>query len=548
MERTPRVSIIMPLYNCAKYLEATLKTVLEQSFKEWEIVAQDGGSTDGTVEILKKYAAADPRITYVSEKDDGVYDAIHRGAQRARTEYLMVLCASDGYVNRDWIKKAVAALDKDNELALVWGIPFDMSEDGKLIGPNYIYAHFLENNTLKQRTTILRNIIARINLRHPIKSISELAKKATKTNLTAAAHILKKEAPAQKQEWFTYWLKTGIIFPDGNMCLSTKVFKECLPPHKQGSREPGDWMGFFFNINAKGYLTQCIPVPANFGRFHGGQISETMAAYNTQNRKEYHDNVLRLREAGGTVQFKNRNGEPIGDTKTASHPKLHLGCGETYLPGYINVDYPPSEHSVMSVKADQYGDIRTLTYPENSVAEIRTHHMFEHFTRAEALKLLATWHGWLIPGGRIVIETPDFKRCARAYTFAWSQKRRMELGRHMFGSQEAKWAIHYDFWDAPKFKYILSRFGFENIKCTSIANSFKKHYGHIPFANFIGNLIPDSVYQKRGGHKLPNILVAAEKVKTKPDFKEAAKEILATYLVGKEKTDLLDVWMKEFES
>ncbi len=88
--------------------------------------------------------------------------------------------------------------------------------------------------------------------------------------------------------------------------------------------------------------------------------------------------------------------------------KLHLGCGEEYLDGYVNIDYPASEHSVMRVKADRYADIRTLTYPDNSVDEIRMHHMFEHFERGEALQLLLRWRRWLKPGGILLIETPDF--------------------------------------------------------------------------------------------------------------------------------------------
>lgn len=113
--------------------------------------------------------------------------------------------------------------------------------------------------------------------------------------------------------------------------------------------------------------------------------------------------------------------------------KLHLGCGEKYLEGYINIDYPPSEHTVMTVKADIYQDIRTLEYNDNSVDEIRNHHLFEHFPRAEALKLLADWRRWLKPGGKLLIETPDFEESARAYIWVPTRKRRMELGRHIFG-------------------------------------------------------------------------------------------------------------------
>lgn len=227
--------------------------------------------------------------------------------------------------------------------------------------------------------------------------------------------------------------------------------------------------------------------------------------------------------------------------------KLHLGCGETYLEGYTNIDYPQDQHSVMKVRADKYADIRTLQYPDNSVDEIRSHHMFEHFNRAEALALLARWRRWLKPGGALVIETPDFAGCALSYTFAFSRKRRLTLGRHAFGSQEAPWAIHYDFWDASKFKYVLKKFGFKKLRVNRYANSVAKHFPKIPFLNILGNLLPDSMYEKYGGHKLPNILVRAMKSPEAIDERKVAREILSEYLVGRENDALLNVWLNDFK-
>jgi len=214
----------------------------------------------------------------------------------------------------------------------------------------------------------------------------------------------------------------------------------------------------------------------------------------------------------------------------------------------VNIDYPASEHSVMSVKADKYADIRTLTYPAGSVDEVRNHHMFEHFTRAEALHLLLAWRKWLKADGILHIETPDFAGCARAYAWSLSRKRRFELGRHVFGSQEAGWAIHYDFWDKAKFKFVLHELGFKNIRVRRYANSFAKYYAHIPFANLIGRLIPERVYRARGGNKLPNIEVIAEKDAAYPlNDKEAVRRILAQYLVGRENEKLLRVWLADFD-
>lgn len=233
--------------------------------------------------------------------------------------------------------------------------------------------------------------------------------------------------------------------------------------------------------------------------------------------------------------------------QTTSEVKLHIGSGEKYLEGYVNIDYPQSEHSVITVKADKYHDIRTLSYAENSVDEIRSHHLFEHFSRAEAIALLLKWRRWLKPGGKLIIETPDFLACAAAYANAITQKRRMEVGRHMMGSQEATWAIHYDFWDAPKFRYVFKQCGFGKVSIKNYRNGLAQHFPGIPGLNIVGNLLPASFYKKRGGHKLPNIVAISYKKERDIDEYAVAREILSQYLVGREGEPLLAVWMKQFE-
>jgi SAM-dependent methyltransferase len=240
--------------------------------------------------------------------------------------------------------------------------------------------------------------------------------------------------------------------------------------------------------------------------------------------------------------------------------KIHLGCGEKYLAGYVNIDYPPSEHSVIKVRADEYRDIRTLEYPESTLDEIRSHHLFEHFSRAEALKLLLRWRRWLKPGGTLVIETPDFGACVNAYAFALSRRRRFALGRHMLGSQEAAWAYHYDFWDGDKFKFVLGALGFEDIRAVGYRNSIAQRYTEIPqlrwlaslpsgfvvaVLNILGNLVPDMWYARKGGHKLPNILVTSKRTAAAIDEPAALRAILSEYLVGREGEELLAVWLKD---
>jgi hypothetical protein len=225
--------------------------------------------------------------------------------------------------------------------------------------------------------------------------------------------------------------------------------------------------------------------------------------------------------------------------------RLHLGCGEKYLDGYTNIDFPQDAHTVIKPKADILADFRTLVYKNNSVDEIRSHHVFEHYSRAQALQLLFQWRDWLKPEGVLVIETPDFSRALLQYFFG-SYKTKSEIGRHIFGSHEAGWANHYDYWDKKKYKVILKQLGFHHIRFVQRGNSISRKLNS-PLFNFIGLLIPNTFFRKRKGNKLPNITVIARKdASVTIDKDKVVRAILSQYLVGREGDEMLNVWLKEF--
>lgn len=116
MKISPKFSIITVSYNAKDDLEKTIKSVSAQSFKNYEYIVIDGNSTDGTKDLLKK---CERDINYwVSEKDEGIYNAMNKGAKVARGGYLYFLNAGDTFNNQDVLKDVAESIDGED---LVYG-------------------------------------------------------------------------------------------------------------------------------------------------------------------------------------------------------------------------------------------------------------------------------------------------------------------------------------------------------------------------------------------------------------------------------------------
>lgn len=127
----PLVSIVTPSYNQARFLEATIRSVLEQDYPNIEYLIVDGGSTDGSLEIIQRYA--DRLAWWVSEPDQGQTDAINKGFARARGEILAWLNSDDTYAPGA-VSQAVAFLQSHPQVGMVYGDANLIDENSQVIG------------------------------------------------------------------------------------------------------------------------------------------------------------------------------------------------------------------------------------------------------------------------------------------------------------------------------------------------------------------------------------------------------------------------------
>lgn len=131
MTAQPLVSIITPSFNQARYIESTIQSVLTQDYPNIEYIIVDGGSQDGTVDVIKKYEG---RIAWwVSEQDKGQTDAINKGFTSAKGQILAWLNSDDTY-EPDAISAAVKYLQEHPEVGMVYSDCNFINEDGRVIG------------------------------------------------------------------------------------------------------------------------------------------------------------------------------------------------------------------------------------------------------------------------------------------------------------------------------------------------------------------------------------------------------------------------------
>lgn len=147
---SPKISIIVPCYNQAQYLDEALQSVLNQTYTHWECIIVNDGSPDNTDDVAKKWVEKDKRFKYYFKENGGLSSARNYGINRANGEYILPLDADNQLIN-DFIQDAIAVFDKNQDIGVVHGNAeffglknglwkIDQYDPKKILAGNYIDA------------------------------------------------------------------------------------------------------------------------------------------------------------------------------------------------------------------------------------------------------------------------------------------------------------------------------------------------------------------------------------------------------------------------
>lgn len=136
---TPKISIIVPVFNVKKYIDDCIKSIINQDFKDFELILIDDGSTDESGEICNKYAKNDERIRVIHKNNEGVSSARNLGINISRGKYISFV-DSDDTINKKMYKKMYGLAIKENSEVVVCGykeINYNIDKEYEFTNPLY---------------------------------------------------------------------------------------------------------------------------------------------------------------------------------------------------------------------------------------------------------------------------------------------------------------------------------------------------------------------------------------------------------------------------
>lgn len=113
------VSIIIPTLNSEKTIETNIDSIINQTFKDFEVIVVDNNSTDKTIEIIKRKNI--PNIKFIVEKDKGIFDAINKGIKLSKNKLISVLHSDDLYFDKNVLQNVINSFKEDLNIDVIYG-------------------------------------------------------------------------------------------------------------------------------------------------------------------------------------------------------------------------------------------------------------------------------------------------------------------------------------------------------------------------------------------------------------------------------------------
>lgn len=152
-----KISVAVPSYNYGQYLKVCLESIQSQLYENFEVLIADGGSTDGSQQVIEEFCARDARFRFVSRKDTGQVDAIIKAFSQASGQIFCFLNADDYYLCSDAFSAVVDAFQHYSGINVVTFSGFYVSESGKHIRPVRLRYHPFDHlGNMKYRSGALQ--------------------------------------------------------------------------------------------------------------------------------------------------------------------------------------------------------------------------------------------------------------------------------------------------------------------------------------------------------------------------------------------------------
>jgi glycosyltransferase involved in cell wall biosynthesis len=152
----PAISIITPTFNSAGHLEECILSVARQSYANKEHLIIDNLSVDGTLDIVRKYSAIYPHIRVISEKDNGIYEAMNKGLDNSRGEWIYFLGSDDRFIDSKVLMDIITTAESDNAEVIygnvMWG------QEGLTYDGEFSFVKLIEKNICHQAIFFRRNV------------------------------------------------------------------------------------------------------------------------------------------------------------------------------------------------------------------------------------------------------------------------------------------------------------------------------------------------------------------------------------------------------